>query len=251
MFDIYKVIVFLFVVVLLIYMIRLRLLAMAKLDLKTPTFTILLIGLSFCTVATFLDMIFPFWDSKIIYILLRVCFTLGAIFYIIGVILWSNYTKTVIQRYEEMALKDSMTDVFNRNGMEKVYKSVLQTNDKFFIIVGDLDRLKKINDEYGHLEGDRYIANASKIISKTLNGQGYVGRIGGDEFVILLNNKDLNEVEQIMTSIRQSIFQVSPGKSTGISLGYSVFPEEGSSLEDLVSVADRRMYIEKKSKKYQ
>lgn len=248
MVDIYKLIVFLFVAILLLYMIRLRFLTKFRLELHTHTFTVLLIGLAFCTVATFLDMINFISSYYKTYIIIRVCFTLGAILFIIGIILWSHYTQKVIEQLKEMALKDPMTGAYNRNGIEKIYKSISESNNIFFLVVGDLDRLKKINDEYGHLAGDKYIADASEIILDEINSKGFVGRIGGDEFVMLLESKDIYETEQIISAIKNRVFKISLKKSTSISLGYSIFPEEGRTLEDLVKVADKRMYIDKKSK---
>ncbi|WP_097027823.1 GGDEF domain-containing protein [Clostridium peptidivorans] len=109
-------------------------------------------------------MIFPIINTQFIYVLIRICFTLGTIIYILGVILWSNYTKRVIEKFGELALKDSMTDIFNRKGMDKVNKIISETNNPFYFVICDLDGMKKINDKYGHLQGDKYIISATKII---------------------------------------------------------------------------------------
>lgn len=245
MWDIEKIIVFLFVAVLLFYMIRLSLFTRKKWELKTYTFRILLMGLSLITIATFFDMISPIISTKSIHVFIKACFTLGTIIYIVGIILWSNYTKKVIEKFEELALKDSMTSLFNRKGMERVYKMIYETDSPFYVVICDLDGMKKINDKYGHLQGDKYIASTAKIIIDAIGTKGYIGRIGGDEFVIILEYGDTEQIEGIIFTIKQSVNELFPEKNTGISLGYSLFPNDGKKLEDLIKVADERMYNDK------
>lgn len=249
MYDIKKIIVFLSVIILLFYMIRLSFFTKKTWRLKTHTFSILFIGLLLLTIATFFDMISPMVHIKLIHVFVKICFTLGAVIYILGVILWSNYTMKVIRKFEELALKDSMTDVFNRKGMEKVYKMISESNSSFYVIICDLDEMKKINDRYGHIQGDKYIASTAKIILDAVGQRGYVGRIGGDEFVIILKYEDIQQIEQTMFKIKQSVKQIFPEKNTGISLGYSLFPYEGDTLENLIKVADKKMYNDKNSRK--
>ncbi|MCY6960175.1 GGDEF domain-containing protein [Clostridium brassicae] len=249
MYEVEKIIVFLFVAILLFYMIRLSFFTKREWGLETHTFKILFMGVLLIAIATFFDMILPIINTKIVHVSIKICFTLGAVVYIVGIILWSNYTKKVIKKFEELAVKDPMTGVFNRKGMEKVYKVFLKEKTPFYLVVCDLDRVKKINDEYGHLEGDKYIVGASKIILDTTGEKGYVGRIGGDEFVIILEYQDIQEVERIVFEIKQSVYEIFPRKDTGISLGYSLFPNDGDTLQDLIKVADERMYNDKERRK--
>lgn len=249
MFDTKKIIVFVFVLILLLYMIRLSLFVRKKWEFRTYTFTVLFLGLFLLIIATFLDAIFPMINTQITHILIRISFTLGAIIYTLGVMLWGNYTKKVIGRFEEIALKDSMTDAFNRRGMEKVYKSICESNNPFYVIICDLDGMKKINDKYGHIQGDKYITSTAKIIIDIIGESGYVGRIGGDEFVIILEYLDIQQVEEIIFKIKQLVYQIFPEKNTSISLGYSIAPDDGDTLEELIKVADGKMYSDKQSRK--
>lgn len=249
MFDIKKVIVFLFVIILLFYMVRLSVLTRRKWQFKTYTFRVIFVGLFLITIATFLDIIFPIIKTQFIYMLIRTCFTLGAVIYTVGVILWSNYTKKVIEKFEEMALKDSMTGAYNRTGIEKAYKMIREANNSFYVIICDLDGMKKINDIYGHLLGDKYIISTVKIIIDVIGSKGYVGRIGGDEFVIIVKYEYIQQIQQTIFKIKQLVNQIFPEKDTGISLGYSLFPNEGDTLEELIKVADKKMYNDKESRK--
>jgi diguanylate cyclase (GGDEF)-like protein len=247
--DISKIIVFLFVCGLLIYMLKMTLYMKQKEELKTHTFVVLFVGILACAIATFLDMITPVFNSGIVNLIIRISFTLGAIFYTVGVMLWSNYTKKVIGKYEELALKDSMTEIFNRNGLGKIYKLVSERKKVFYLAMCDLDGLKKINDEFGHLEGDRYIAGTAKVMVETVGNKGYVGRIGGDEFTIILECQETKEVEEILNTIESLVCKICPGKETGISLGYAMFPDEGNNIIDLMKAADKKMYKNKGNKK--
>lgn len=142
-----------------------------------------------------------------------------------------------------------MTGLFNRIGIERVYKTICESNSPFYLIVCDLDGMKKINDKYGHLQGDKYIISTAKIISDAVGEKGYVARIGGDEFVIILEYQDIHKVKQILLEIRQLVNQLFSEKNTGISLGYSLFPYDGDNLEELIKVADKKMYNDKASRK--
>ncbi len=249
MYDISKIIVFLFVSGLLIYMLRMTIYMNQKEELKTHTFVVLFLGILACTIAAFLDMITPVFNNWIMNLVIRICYTLGAIFYTLGVMLWSNYTKRVIVNFEELALKDSMTEIFNRNGIEKIYKLISQREKVFGLAMCDLDGLKKINDKFGHLEGDKYIAGTAKVMVETVGNKGYVGRIGGDEFVIILECEDTSEIEQILYTIENLVCKICPGKETGISLGYAMFPYDGNNIKGLIKSADKRMYKSKEAKK--
>lgn len=249
MMDIQKTIVFLFVLGLLFYMIKLSISTKRNWKFRTYTFVVLIGGLSLLTIGTFLDMISYTQSYKSIYCLIRICFTLGAIIYVLGVVLWGNYTQKMINKFEGIALTDPMTGVLNRNGIEKIYKTLIKEKKSFYVIVCDLDGTKKINDSLGHLVGDEYINSSTRIITDIIGINGDIARIGGDEFVILLKYVDIPELQSMLLKIKQSVYEILPEKNTGISLGYSLFPDDGVNFEELVKTADEKMYNDKQSGK--
>lgn len=249
MYDVNKIIVFLFVMILLFYMLKLSFFIKQKGNSQTYTFSILFTGILLCGLATFFDMLTPIYNNKYINMIIKICFTGGAIFYISGVVLWGNYTKKIIEDFEKLALKDSMTEIFNRNGMERIYKLISEAKKPFYLGICDLDGLKGINDKFGHLEGDQYIAQAAKIIADAVGNLGYVGRIGGDEFLVFLEYIDRRKVENMADEIKQAVYNISPAKNTGISIGCAVFPDDGENLDTLMKIADKRMYQDKESRK--
>lgn len=244
-----KIVVFLVVTLLLFYMIRLLFFAKQKWNSGIHTFSVLIAGLIIINIATFFDMVYYIENYKFISMLIKICFTTGSVIYVIGVILWSNNTKKMINQFQEIALTDSMTGVLNRKGIENIYKVVAESDDFFYLIVCDLNGTKRVNDNFGHLYGDKYITNATKIIADTIGLKGHVARIGGDEFIILLGYIEVQDLEQIILQIKKHVCEILPEQNTGISSGYALFPNDGDSFEDLMRVADKKMYDDKKSTK--
>ncbi|MBZ9687186.1 GGDEF domain-containing protein [Clostridium estertheticum] len=244
-----KIIVFLFVLVLLFYMIKLLILTKRSWKFGTYTFAVLIGGLSLLTIGTFLDMIVYIKNYEFIYILIKIFFTLGAIIYVLGVILWSNYTQKMINQFEKTALTDSMTGLLNRNGIEKIFNMRVKARISFYVIVCDLDGTKKINDSLGHLVGDKYIKSTTKIMTDIIGSKGNIARIGGDEFVIFLEYIDIQELQLIILNMKQAIYGILPEKNTGISVGYSLFLKDGVTFEELIKIADEKMYKDKQSRK--
>jgi diguanylate cyclase (GGDEF)-like protein len=249
MLEIPKIIVFLFVSVLLFYMIRLLIFTKRNWKFRTYTFAVLIGGLSLLTIGTFFDMIAYIKIYKFSYILIKVCFTLGSVIYVLGVILWSNYTKKMINEFEEITLIDSMTGVLNRKGIEKVYNRLIKANSSFYVIVCDLDGTKKVNDSLGHLVGDKYINSTTKIMTDIIGVKGHIARIGGDEFIILLEYMDIQELQLILLKIKQAVHGLLPEKDTGISSGYSLYSNDGVTFQELIKIADKNMYADKESRK--
>ncbi len=247
MIELQKMVVFLVVTVLLFYMIRLLTFTKERWKFRTYTFAVLIGGLSLINIATFFDMIIYFRNYRFIYVLIKICFTLGSITYVLGVILWSNYTKKTINKFEEIALTDPMTGTLNRKGIENNYNIVVESGNPFYIILCDLDGTKRINDNFGHLQGDKYITAATKALTDTIGLKGHVARIGGDEFIILLSYVEVQELQKIILKIKSLVSEFLPEQNTGISCGYSSFPKEGITFEELIKVADEKMYDDKKA----
>jgi len=205
-------------------------------------------GVAMIFVATTLDIFADYLQSSLINNIIRTLFAVGSIIYIIGLILWTNFTKEMMVKLEKLTLIDPMTGIFNRSGIEKLYNSLDKENKNFYLMICDLDGTKKINDNYGHLEGDKYIKATTKIIAGVIGLKGYVARIGGDEFVILLAYVEIEELKEIVESIKKQVSKIYADEKTGISMGYALSPGEGKSIVDLIKVADEKMYMDKKTK---
>jgi len=118
------------------------------------------------------------------------------------------------------------------------------------VLVCDLDGFKKINDRYGHMEGNKVLRRVADALRENCREYDYVARMGGDEFVLLLPGTDREVMRQRIAQLK-NIAAVA-GKVTGsetllMSVGEACFPHDGTDAEQLLSVADRRMYQAKQS----
>ena len=149
------------------------------------------------------------------------------------------------------AERDPLTGLPNR----AVFMNRLQflaghSATRFAVLFGDLDGFKEVNDVYGHDTGDRILQLAGQRIAHALRANDFVGRIGGDEFAVLLYGvHDQREVETIVhkieTSFRDPFHEGEQSISVGITLGASHFPDDSKSAETLMRIADERMYAHK------
>jgi diguanylate cyclase (GGDEF)-like protein len=119
------------------------------------------------------------------------------------------------------------------------------------VMVCDIDGLKKINDSFGHLEGDKLLREFSTRLKEACRGYDYVARMGGDEFVVTAPGLTAQDVEEKIGRMSQAA--VDAGRHTcgrqviGLSIGTAFCPEDGYDVEALLAEADRRMYAVKQS----
>lgn len=245
MIELRKLTVFIFVAFLLIYMLYITFYCLKKFTLRKSLFFIMILGLGLITAATFLDMISNFTNGRYV-VYIRLFFTSGAILFIIGIVMWGNYIKKTLSVFYENARTDPMTGVYNRKGIEEAFERAVKKREKFYIMSFDLDGTKVINDNFGHLIGDKYIMSAVKIILEEIGDGGVLGRFGGDEFVAIIEKIDEEIKEKIKNSIKQRVSCIFPDKSTRISIGYSLYGRDGKSLKQLLKSSDIKMYEDKK-----
>lgn len=158
-------------------------------------------------------------------------------------------------KMEEMAKRDGLTCVYNRNYLQKAYRDLYtdaEDNDKVLsLALFDIDKFKKVNDTYGHIFGDQVLKIIANISEKYANQNGgIVGRYGGEEFVVIFPNKNLKEAYKVMEDIHTSITKQKISHddkliNINISTGISSYPEVCKTAKDLLKRADIAMYISK------
>ncbi|MBQ8798369.1 MAG: GGDEF domain-containing protein [Lachnospiraceae bacterium] len=185
-------------------------------------------------------------------------------------ITWLNYMGNAIEnirkqcvlmkamtQLDEMYVRDSLTGVYNRFGMDRYFAIVkekcIDTQMYMLLSFADLDGLKKINDVYGHEEGDRIISAIGRILQEEA-GDAYVIRYGGDEFVVMGCAYSEKEADAYWARVQRRIDSYNaeyPGKAVlSISHGSDIIRmDENTFLEDCIQGADQRMYAEKNRKK--
>ena len=142
---------------------------------------------------------------------------------------------------------DKLTGLKNRVYMEKQFGS-LDSDEKsrYFIIIGDINGLKMANDSIGHLEGDKLLCEVSNVIKGLCEADDVISRWGGDEFVILIRDKDNGYVSDLVNKIREAIGQISAFHfKISIALGYAEKDENSLGSESVMSLAEKRMYRNK------
>lgn len=157
---------------------------------------------------------------------------------------------------KEMALIDQVTGIYNRNGflMMARQKLDLAKRRKFdlFIIFIDMDKMKEINDRYGHQEGDQALKDTATILLKTMRSSDMIGRLGGDEFAIVSAGIDVDR--SVLKRIEENVtrFNQEHQRPYKISLSYGMTfsdNQEDQTVEELIDLADKQMYDHKRSKK--
>ncbi|MDW7668897.1 MAG: diguanylate cyclase [Bacillota bacterium] len=148
---------------------------------------------------------------------------------------------------------DQLTQVYNRRGIYD-NMSVMFSKNRFAVAILDLDNFKPVNDTYGHLAGDVVIATFAKRLKNASPDGCLVGRLSGDEFIVLIPEYGSpKNLESIIETIHESVtnkYVISQGVcSIGASIGISLYPENGTSRNDLFRKADEAMYSVKKSGK--
>lgn len=116
-------------------------------------------------------------------------------------------------------------------------------------MVCDMNGFKKINDRFGHLEGNRVLRLFAQALKDSCREYDYVARMGGDEFVVIApglpTDAAAKKIEQIRPLARQAGFDVCGEDILSLSVGLAVSPDDGNDAEQLLTEADRRMYLEK------
>ena len=160
--------------------------------------------------------------------------------------------KELRDRLEQMAQFDMLTGLPNRRMfLDQLAQAVAiaqRTEQRFALLFVDLDGFKRINDSYGHEAGDRVLKTVAARLSACIRMSDTVGRIGGDEFTILLSTlthyKDAGQVaEKILQALCRPITLPNGQQdSVGASIGISVFPEDAQDGDGLLAAADDAMY---------
>lgn len=161
-------------------------------------------------------------------------------------------------RLRELASSDPLTGLINRNLLYDRAGQALahshRTGSKTAFLFLDLDGFKPINDTLGHAAGDSVLKTTAKRLKVCVRESDTVARFGGDEFMVLLPElKSVDEAEAIAEKIRAAVAQpiTINGKDCriGVSIGISLYPDDGMSVEDLITYADQAMYRAKESGK--
>lgn len=146
--------------------------------------------------------------------------------------------------------RDGLTGLYNKKAItEMAVKKINEEKSPCSLIILDADKFKECNDSYGHIFGDRVLVTIASCINDAIKGKGIAGRIGGDEFLVLLDvttEDDIRNITRnIRTGIQWNITNVEPGSVVTCSMGIARFPLNAKNYEELFQLADKSLYIAK------
>ncbi|PYU38924.1 MAG: hypothetical protein DMG53_25455, partial [Acidobacteria bacterium] len=155
------------------------------------------------------------------------------------------------QKAQEQAITDGLTGVkthrFFMEALSAEWKRSTRAGRGFALVLMDLDRFKFVNDFYGHLEGDLVLQRVGQILETNCRRSDVVARYGGDEFVILMPETNMEHARQLASKLRGwvSADGLLRDKNISASFGIACYPLHGSSPQELIQVADASMYLSK------
>ncbi len=198
-------------------------------------------------------------QERLYWIALRIIVSILAIVIVSIFFLWRFTTMNKKHAYEleSLAYNDILTDLPNRSFFLKHLEHSLnrskRDNHKLAILFIDLDHFKYINDSYGHASGDNVLIEAASRLKRSIRKEDFVARIGGDEFIVLLNNMH-NYLEIEIVAQKINIELAKPIKDDfghvyhiGCSIGISLYPDDSKNAEKLIAFSDTAMYKAKES----
>ena len=154
------------------------------------------------------------------------------------------------KKIEYLSFHDKLTGLYNRRYFEEEIKRLDTPRQlPISIIMADINHLKKVNDTYGHRDGDRLIKRSAEILQNSCRKEDILARWGGDEFIIMLTNAGETETKEVIKRIEnaQAGKKINDEIQISIALGFFIKSNKSQKIEKIIEKADRNMY-ENKSK---
>ena len=157
----------------------------------------------------------------------------------------------------EQARRDPLTGLLNHQAFSDTLEQELERAQRYghglTLVFFDLDRFKEINDALGHMEGDRVLHRVSNLASAMLRGSDVAGRMGGDEFAVLLLEADLRAGERFLRRFHEGVDELKARNEVpddfDLSAGYAHYPSDAREADVLIRLADTRQYEVKRAKR--
>lgn len=163
------------------------------------------------------------------------------------------------ERMRDVSLTDPLTELPNSRALaDFLRRHVVEApvgGGASALLMIDLDDFKAVNDGHGHQKGDAALQAVAATIRGHVRASDFCARYGGDEFVVVLSGCDRGEADQrardLQTAVGRVWFESAKGAPLrlGISVGVSVFPDDGITIDALITAADRRMYLDKSARR--
>lgn len=151
------------------------------------------------------------------------------------------------KRLNYLAKRDRLTGVYNRHKIEEVLNLELNRANrydlKFSILILDIDYFKEVNDTYGHNKGDQVLKKMCNLIEKNIRDADTLGRWGGEEFIIIAPETNIEKSFKLANKLRKIISQYNfiKDKKVTVSIGLAEY-ENNYSIDEIISRADQALY---------
>ncbi len=160
-----------------------------------------------------------------------------------------TYVADLIRELKFLAETDNLTGFYNRRKIEELLRKEIERFRRYknplSVLFIDLDNFKKLNDTYGHQKGDEILRGVARLIERELRKTDFVGRFGGEEFLVVLPETDAEGALKVAERIRRSVEKADFGvEGVTVSIGVTEL-KEGDTLETLFNRVDRAMYLAK------
>ena len=161
----------------------------------------------------------------------------------------------LFDQVRHLATTDPLTSLANYRSLSAALESEIQrsgrTGRQFGVLLLDLDRLKKINDSYGHLAGDRALRRVANALRAVCRSMDLPARYGGDEFAVVLPESGEEAARRVAARIRAQLAEDPDVPRLSVSVGAAVYPADGTTLDALLAAADKSLYRMKAGREYQ
>jgi two-component system, cell cycle response regulator len=155
-----------------------------------------------------------------------------------------------------LAYRDDLTGLWNRRYFterltEELSRARRQPRRHFSIMMVDVNDLAAINDAHGYEEGDLVLRWVAELLERLLRAHDVICRVGGDEFAVLLPEIEVSGAEPLLARLGAALSETRTGApfSIGLSFGFADYPEDGTTCDQLMRVADDQMYLDKRRQK--
>ncbi|MBI5681677.1 MAG: diguanylate cyclase [Deltaproteobacteria bacterium] len=161
----------------------------------------------------------------------------------------------LLNAHKKLSIRDSLTGLYNRRFLDNVLEKQASVAGRYkqplSVVMIDVDHFKKFNDTHGHAFGDKVLRLMAEVLTRTVRESDTVGRWGGEEFILVLPNTDVEGAYHVAEKVRAAVEGCSVMAVSGmpqgvtISLGISTYPNISGDLKELVESADNALYQSK------
>jgi diguanylate cyclase (GGDEF)-like protein len=172
-----------------------------------------------------------------------------------GIVLLVRRLRASHEALWALARRDELTGVGNYRALHERLAAEIARHQRhgreFALVLLDLDGFKEVNERYGHLEGDRLLAEIGSSLRKEVRGGDSVFRQGGDEFAVIVPEVGAEEADEVAKRLRGRVSQRGFGsdemRPVSAATGLALFPADGRTVEELLGVADGDLFAAKRS----